>query len=82
MATPTTASPIMHSYCFHEFVKRDCSKTTEPNLKRFFASGAEFLENSTQTAQICKNVSPSQRKLKKTCFRYQVRILHAMLACN
>jgi hypothetical protein len=80
MATPTTASPSMHSYCFHEFVKRDCSKTTEPNLKRFFASGAEFLEDSTQTAQICEKFTPSQRKLEKTCFRCQDRILPEVLA--
>jgi hypothetical protein len=80
-ATPTKASPSMHSVCFHASVNRDCSKTAEQNFKRFFASGTKFWLDSAQTAQICEKVTPSQLKSPKTCFRCQVRVLAAKLAC-
>jgi hypothetical protein len=82
MATPTKASPSMHSVCFHETLEQGCSKTTEQNCKRFFASGTKFWLDSTQTGQICKKLSPSQRKSPKTCFRCQVLVLADKLACS
>jgi hypothetical protein len=81
MATPTKASPRMHSVCFHASVNRDCSKTTAQNFKGFFASGTKFWLDSAQTAQICKTITPSQRKSPKTGFRCHVRVLAAKLAC-
>jgi hypothetical protein len=64
MATPTKASPSMHSVCFNETLERGCSKTTEQNSKRFFASGTKFW----QTAQICKKVISFTTKIPKNMF--------------
>jgi hypothetical protein len=80
MATPTKTSPSMHSVCFHETLEQGCSKTTEPNSKRFFASGTNFWLDSTKTGQICKKLSPSQRKPQKTSFGCHVRVVAAAVA--